>query len=272
GRHVVVTGGSRGLGKAVARRLAAAGAHVTLVARGQRDLDAAVADLTAELAQQAGAVVPGGTVRAYAADVADADAMQALYAAHGLPDWLVLCAGASRPGYWATRAHRDEARAQIRLNYDTATQPLRALVAARQLLPERIVFVGSMASFVALTGYATYCGSKYALRGFANALRSEWSPFARTHIHFYLPSNMDTPGYADENATKPAITHALDGSGGRMTPEAAADRMLALMASGRYYLANTIEGELIRIAMTDVIPRPSPFMECLAAPVLSFAL
>ncbi|MBA2964024.1 MULTISPECIES: SDR family NAD(P)-dependent oxidoreductase [Ramlibacter] len=90
GRHVLITGGSKGIGLACARQFAAEGAHVTLVARGQAGLDAALAVLPA--AQPAH--------RAYATDVRDADAVARLvdrvYAEAGPVDVLVNCAGAAR--------------------------------------------------------------------------------------------------------------------------------------------------------------------------------
>src|ERR687885_212229 len=68
GRVVLVTGASRGIGEATARKLAAAGATVLLVARSEERLR----DLEAQIAEH------GGTARAYAADLADPDSVDAL--------------------------------------------------------------------------------------------------------------------------------------------------------------------------------------------------
>ncbi len=90
GRHVLVTGGSKGIGYACAQEFCREGAHVTLVARQQAALDAAVAQLAAQ----------GFTARALAADLTDAAAAAAMVAAAeragGAIDVLVNSAGAAR--------------------------------------------------------------------------------------------------------------------------------------------------------------------------------
>ncbi|MGI9612425.1 MAG: SDR family NAD(P)-dependent oxidoreductase, partial [Acidimicrobiales bacterium] len=91
GHKALVTGGSLGLGRAMAQEFAASGASVALVARTQTTLDEAVASI-AEAA-------PGSTVRGYACDVRDADQLAATHAAAtadlGSIDILVNNAGTS---------------------------------------------------------------------------------------------------------------------------------------------------------------------------------
>ncbi|HSW18727.1 MAG TPA: SDR family oxidoreductase [Ramlibacter sp.] len=90
GLHVLVTGGSRGIGLACAREFLREGARVSLAGRSQANLDKAIAGLAAE----------GFTARGYAADLADASAalamVDAAQAAEGPIDILVNSAGAAR--------------------------------------------------------------------------------------------------------------------------------------------------------------------------------
>ena len=87
GRSVLVTGGSRGLGRAIAGRFAAEGAALTIVGRKQADLDRAVAELRAD----------GGTVEGLAGDVAETgfceEVVAATVAREGGVDVLVNNAG-----------------------------------------------------------------------------------------------------------------------------------------------------------------------------------
>ena len=68
-RCALITGGSLGLGKAMAQAFYQAGAKVAIVARRQETLDEAVAEISAQ---------PGGQIQGFSADVADADSIKAL--------------------------------------------------------------------------------------------------------------------------------------------------------------------------------------------------
>ena len=91
GRAAVITGGSKGLGLAMATKFAAAGADIAIMARGRQALDAAVKSIAAKqrvIALQGDVAVPGDTERAYR------EAIKAL----GKIDILVSNAGTSRTG------------------------------------------------------------------------------------------------------------------------------------------------------------------------------
>lgn len=84
GRTALVTGGSRGIGRATAAALARAGARVVLTARDQAQLDAVAAQI-------------GDDARGIAADVSQPDAVDALFEAAGPVDILINCAGVIMP-------------------------------------------------------------------------------------------------------------------------------------------------------------------------------
>src|SRR5690606_30453537 len=95
-QHVLITGGSSGIGLALARQAAAAGARVSLVARDRAKLDAARAAILAD--------VLGASIPTASADVAiEAEVLAALQiaeAAHGPVDVLITSAGIAHPGYF----------------------------------------------------------------------------------------------------------------------------------------------------------------------------
>src|SRR6266852_4332515 len=104
GRRAVVTGGSKGLGKAIATELIAEGAAVTICARNSAELEATAAELT-KLAAGTGSVV------AMACDVTEPDQVTALIefaaSAMGGLDILVNNAGGARPGQFGTLTDDD---------------------------------------------------------------------------------------------------------------------------------------------------------------------
>src|SRR5690242_8735186 len=106
GRRAIVTGGSKGIGKAIAGELMAEGAAVTICSRHPDQLDATAAELMKQAASEA-----AGTVLAMPCDVTDPGQVTAFVdaasAAMGGLDILVNNAGAARPGQFATLTDDD---------------------------------------------------------------------------------------------------------------------------------------------------------------------
>ena len=106
GRRAVVTGGSKGIGQAIAAELMAEGAAVTICSRHPDELDATAAELVRRVAGEA-----TGSVLAMPCDVRDPDQVTAFVdaatAAMGGLDILVNNAGAAKPGQFATLTDDD---------------------------------------------------------------------------------------------------------------------------------------------------------------------
>jgi 3-dehydrosphinganine reductase len=89
----------------------------------------------------------------------------------------------------------------------------------------KICFVSSTLGYMALVGYASYAPAKHALRGLADTLRSELQLYS-IDVHVFFPCTMFTPGYEEENKTKPRITLKIEESDSGLTAEQAARSML----------------------------------------------
>ncbi len=97
GKHALVTGGGSGIGRAICVRLAAEGAHVTVLERSAADGEATAAEIRAA----------GGAAHVVAADVADTEAMRAAFAALAKRDVLVNNAGIAHIGSVTTTTAAD---------------------------------------------------------------------------------------------------------------------------------------------------------------------
>jgi 3-dehydrosphinganine reductase len=209
-RHVLITGGSSGIGLAIARQAAAAGARVSLLARDPQKLSAAAAAVRAQAPQSPVAFT-------VVADVADeaavASAVRAAEAAHGPVDVLIASAGVARPGYFAELPVEIFRRA-MDVNYFGTLHAIKAvtpsMVARRS---GQIVIISSGAGLVGLFGYTAYAPSKFALRGLAESLRAELKP-SGVGVTIVYPPDTDTPQLTEENRTKPAETRALTAAAG----------------------------------------------------------
>lgn len=164
GRTAVVTGASRGIGRAVAQAIARAGGRVVLLARSSD-----VENVAAEI------VAAGGAARAYRGDLTDADAVEDIgrrvMGDLGEPSIIVNNAGAGRWLY-VEETSSTEAVEMMASPYFAAFFVTRVFLPA--MLARRdgcIVNVNSPAAFMPWPGAAGYAASRFALRGLTAALR-----------------------------------------------------------------------------------------------------
>jgi len=180
----LVTGASRGIGRAVAERLAAQGAIVVAAARGDH-AEAAVAAIAAS----------GGRAEALGVDMTDSAAVEALPAGiverHGRLDIVVSNAGITRDQL-LLRMKRDDWDAVIATNL-TATFAL-AQASLRPMLKQRhgrIIAVSSVVGQMGNAGQTNYAASKAGLIGFAKALAREVASRSIT-VNVVAPGMIDT--------------------------------------------------------------------------------
>jgi 3-dehydrosphinganine reductase len=286
GKHCLVTGGSQGLGKAICVELLKAGAHVTLVARNQQKLDAAVKEL------EQYKTTADQIIQAFSVDLTSyekvLDFTNSLVKQKQQPKMLFANAGSSVSGFLAdqlpVKNQKGPHEYMIEQNYYSAVNIVRALIQSTikndttsiasitpeqaKKLPKRIVLVGSVLSVLSMVGYSAYSGSKYAIRGFAEALRSELTPLG-IMVSLYLPGNMDTPGFEQESIGKPEITMEIEGASTPVTAKSAAESLLGGVLHDRFFISNDLLGELARVSVNGGNPRANLMIEVLATPLLA---
>ena len=199
GKRALVTGGSRGIGRAVALELGRAGAEVVVGYRVEQGEAEAVASEV------------GG--RAVQADVADPEQARALVEEAGEIDVLVNNAGTTRDGVLA-RMLDDDWRTVLETNLSSTFYTCRA--AARGMMKRRggaIVNISSIVGVRGNWGQTNYAASKAGIIGFTKSLARELGSRG-------VRANVIAPGYV-----KSALTDAI--------PEDARETMLANTPLGR---------------------------------------
>ncbi len=200
GKNALVTGGSRGIGAAIARELARAGANVVVGYRSGKEEAEAVASET------------GG--RAIQADVSNVDDAKRLVDEAGDVDVLVNNAGITRDGVLA-RMTDDDWRSVIETNLSAAFYTCRAV--SRGMMKRRGGSIVNLSSIVGLHGnwgQTNYAASKGAIIAFTKALAQELGSRG-------IRANAVAPGYITSR-----LTEAI--------PEEAQQQMLGLTPLGRF--------------------------------------
>ncbi|HEX8972851.1 SDR family oxidoreductase [Oryzihumus sp.] len=227
--HVVVTGGSSGIGRAFVRQVGARGARVSVLALPDADLESTRAEL--EAGHTAYQVVP--------VDVTD-DAAVAAAVAHatrllGPCEVLLTSAGIAHPGYFE-RLDGEVFRRTMEVDYFGTLHAIRAVVPA--MLERRrgsVVGISSTAGLIGVFGYTAYSPPKFAVRGLLEVLRVELRP-AGIHVGCVCPPDTDTPQLAYENRFKPAETFAISGAIKPHAPDEVAASIVEGMERGRFLI------------------------------------
>jgi len=226
-RHAVVTGGSRGIGAACGRALAAAGARVTLMGRDR----AALAAVAAGIAD----------AQAVLCDVTDADAILRAFdeaRRRGPVSILVNNAGMAASAPFLKTG--DEIIAKM-----FATNVTSAFRCTRAALPDmqaqgwgRVVNIASIAGLKGGRYISAYVASKHALVGFTRALAAEVQGKGIT-------VNAVCPGYVDTDMTRRTIANIVART--KLTEEQALAEIARGNAGGRLIAPEEVAAEVVRL-------------------------
>jgi NAD(P)-dependent dehydrogenase (short-subunit alcohol dehydrogenase family) len=224
GKHAVVTGGTRGIGRAIASYLLRAGAAVAICGRTRESVDRA----TTELKQS-----PGGDVLGHPADVSNSDQVARFFdtvdSRFGGLDILVNNAGAG-----IFRGIQDltlqDWRNTIDLNLSGAFYCCHyALPLLRRRGEGYIIQISSLAGINAFAGGAAYNASKFGLNGFSEAIMQDLR-YQNIRVSYIMPGSVDTD-FSSRN----------EPSDWKIAPEDIAEVVLGLLRMPNRSLVSRVE-------------------------------
>lgn len=263
GRHVVITGGSSGIGKALAVLVAQNGAHVSIIARNVQKLEEAQKEIEQHINE-------GQIVTTVSVDVSNKDEIQKklveLDDQIGPIYMLVNCAGQAICGKLEDMIESD-IKQLINVNWLGTLYPIQAILPRLKKRKEGIVVVtSSVVALMGMFGYSVYSSCKFALRGLAESIYQEVKPY-NVSVTLALPPDTDTPGFETENKTKPNETKIMSESGGLYSPETVAKQLLDDALKGHFFSYIGLESFILTSLCVGMSPFQS-FLEVLMQSVI----
>ncbi|CAM1505451.1 Fc.00g110880.m01.CDS01 [Cosmosporella sp. VM-42] len=254
GKTVLITGASEGMGLSAAKKLAAKGANIIIVARSVGKLEAAIVQIKAAAknpnSQRFHYISADVSAPSYAGPVV----AEAISWNHGKSPDIVWCiAGTSTPELFV-ESEMSSMRHQMDVNfYGTAEMShtiLREWLAPDAPIedqPRHLIMTSSVVSFYTIPGYAPYAPSKFAIRGLADTISQEVMLYPQNvKVHIVYPGTILTAGYVQESKTKPEITLILEKDDPKQTPEDVAEKAIRGLERGEYSVTVAFLGQLMR--------------------------
>jgi NAD(P)-dependent dehydrogenase (short-subunit alcohol dehydrogenase family) len=237
GKTAIVTGGSKGIGKAIAQTFSSAGASVALAARGREDLEQAAKEIGAE----------GGRALAIPTDVTEPEQVQNLVdrtvAELGSVDILVNNAGAAPFLSTLDQMRLEGFDKYFRLNFNGAVYCTKAV--APVLLTRGggcVLNVASVAGFIASPGLTYYAGAKAALISFTRTVAQEWAAH-NVRVNALAPGWIETEMNESARQTIPEFNRRVLESiplGRWGTPEDVAGAALFLCSPAASFITGSV--------------------------------
>jgi 3-dehydrosphinganine reductase len=232
-KKILITGGSSGIGKALAKQFLEQESHIILCARNSDKLSAAKLDLINETN------VLESNITLISADITNYDLLAQSFkpfiTKETVPDMLINCAGVAHPGEFSDLS-MDTFHWLMDTNYYGTVHTIKLLSPAMiQRGSGHIVNISSAAGFIGTYGYTAYGASKFAVRGFSDALRSEFKP-KNIDLSLVFPPDTDTPQLAYEAQYKPAITKELAGNAGILSADKVAKAIIKGIQKKKYII------------------------------------
>ena len=240
-KNVYLFGGSSGIGLATAKLLAGRGASLFLFARNRERLEGALKEVTEQR------IGDGQRFSCVSLDVSKHnDVVRKLEKAvksFGVPDVLINCAGRAIPDNFEKIGY-EQFDETMRVNLYGVWNTISTLLPHMKGRGGHIVNVASILGFFGVFGYSDYCAAKYGIIGLSETLRVELKDYGIS-IQVVIPPDTDTPGFREENKTKPPETESISGVASLAQPEDVAKTIVNGMGKGKFLIISNFMGKVI---------------------------
>ncbi|XP_034943773.1 3-ketodihydrosphingosine reductase [Chelonus insularis] len=254
GKHVVITGGSSGIGKSIALLAAKSGAHVTIIARNIPKLESARDEIFNACKNR-----NTQKIEYLSLDISDnyeaiEKALSDLVKIMGPIYMLVNCAGTAICGKIEDTTP-ENLKWMMNLNFMGTYYCTKAVIPRMKSSKDGIiVIVSSQAALLGIFGYSAYCSTKFALRGFAESIKMELTAY-NVSVTLCLPPDTDTPGFAVEELSKPLETKLITNSSSTLvSPDLVAQKLFNDALSCKFFSTTGFDGFILTTLCAGMSP------------------
>ena len=250
-RHAIITGGSSGIGLEIAKSLLQEGYNISIIARDSARLQSAYEQLLVLSPD------PDLRVCQFSSDVTDKTGIDATIRSavdkNGPPDLIVTSAGVTRPGYFL-KLPTEIFEQIMSVNYLGTVYSVKAVTPLMCAQGHgHIVMISSGAGLVGLFGYSAYSPSKFAVRGFAESLRTELKNYGIS-VSVVYPPDTNTPQLREELSYKPPETRAITGKARVLSPEKVAREILKGIKTNRFSITPGLSMTILGLTHSLINP------------------
>ena len=242
-KNIIITGGSSGIGLALAKQCTDLGAKVWILSRDEKKL------------QQAKFNINSDSLNIIAADVTKLEQLQKVFENFKNNninvDYLVNSAGVTHPGEF-DQLDINIFHWMMDINYFGTVYMIKTFLPLMKT-GSTIINISSMAAILGVYGYTAYGASKYAVRGYTDTLRSELK-LRGINVSIVFPPDTETPQLEYDNQYKPAITKELSSNAGLMTADKVAKSIIYGIKRKQYMIIPGLEGNILYFA-TNILGR-----------------
>jgi 3-dehydrosphinganine reductase len=243
-KKVMITGGSSGIGLALAKKMVGLGSHVWILARRQELLTSAAIEI------EKFRVHSGQKIGMISMDVSDYEQLHPVLSDHmnsnGVPDYLVNSAGVTHPGHFE-ELDITIFRSMMEINYFGLVNVIKSIIPGMiKRGSGHIINISSVAGYAGVYGYSAYGASKYAVTGLSDTIRAEMKPLG-IKVSVVFPPDTDTPQHDYEKQYQPETTKNLNKTAKMLSPENVADAIISGVKRGKYIITPGFDNTLLNL-------------------------
>jgi len=232
-KSAIISGGSKGIGKATAKLFVQLGGNVCIVARTLDALNAAAEQIKSLKVNE------NQSVEVISCDTSKMEQVELLFNEYikkcGVPDYSFNFVGISYPNY-TDKLTTEDFKFHMDTNFFGQLNPMLTVLPYYMERKEGyLINMSSLAGYICVMGYAAYTPTKFAIVWLSEVLRNEYKAY-NIKVSIVYPPDTDTFGLHEEAKSRPEELNIIAERAGLMQPDEVAEIIIKGVLKGKFYI------------------------------------